>query len=221
MSPFAPSPAPRIRGPYAVTPDLDDSAQLARLAEAALKGGIRFIQYRNKRADAALAEAQARRLLALTRQYGAFLIVNDRAELALDLGADGVHLGREDGDATAIQALRGRAPASFLIGASCYNELPRARAAAAAGATYLAFGSVFASSTKPQAVRAGFDLLAAAKAEFHLPIVAIGGIDRKNAPQLSALGIDAIAVISSLFGADDVETEARFLCQLFNADEHS
>ncbi len=223
-----PSRPPRLRGPYAITPDLADSGRLCGLVEAALRGGIRFVQYRNKEADAALAAKQAKVLLALTRRYHAYLIVNDDAELALNIGADGVHLGREDGGAPSLASslafsymeVRNRAPTGFLIGASCYNELPRAREAAAAGADYLAFGSVFASSTKPQAVRADLALLAAAKTEFRQPIVAIGGVSLKNAPQLTVLGVDAIAVISSLFGADDVETEARSLCRLFPADEH-
>jgi len=207
-----------LRGVYAITPDCADTAQLADMVAAALRGGIAVFQYRNKSADAALAFEQAGRLRALTRREGALLIINDDAALALSVGADGVHLGRADGDFDTVARLRRET--DLLVGVSCYNDLDRARAAAAAGAGYVAFGAVFPSTVKPQAVRAGFDLIRDARRELSLPIVAIGGITRQNAPQLTALGVDAVALIAALFGAADIETEARLFCQLISPDEH-
>lgn len=214
-----PGSGPPLRGLYAITPDIADGDHLQTLVAAALAGGTRIVQYRNKTADAALALRQARALRELTRRHQARLIVNDDADLALAVDADGAHLGRDDGDLSALTTLRRRAPASLLIGVSCYDDLARARAAAAAGADYVAFGAFFASAVKPAAVRADFSLIARAKAELAVPVVAIGGITRQNAPQLIALGVDAVAVISALFGAADVAAEARHFCRLF-ADEH-
>ncbi len=212
---------PTLRGPYAITPDTADSDHLLMVVGAAMAGGIRILQYRNKTADAALARTQAGLLREATRAYQATLIVNDDIELALAVGADGVHLGRADGELVAVTDLHRRAQRPFLVGVSCYNDLARAQAAAAAGADYVAFGSVFASPTKPNAARADAALLAAARSALTLPIVAIGGITRQNAPQLLALGVDAVAIISALFDADDVETEARLFCQLFVNDDHT
>jgi thiamine-phosphate pyrophosphorylase len=202
----------RISGLYAVTPDaLDDTPLLARV-DAALKGGARLVQYRNKSADASVRSRQARALLALCHRYGVPLIVNDHAQLAAAIGADGLHIGRDDGDIAQARAMLG---AQALIGASCYDQLDSARAAAAAGASYVAFGSFFTSDVKPNAVRAPLDLLRQAKREIGLPVVAIGGINRANAGRLIAAGADSIAVISALFSAPDVRAAAAELDQLF------
>ncbi|MBZ0142493.1 MAG: thiamine phosphate synthase, partial [Rhodocyclaceae bacterium] len=182
-----------LDGLYAVTPDLADTADMLRRAEQVLLGGVRLVQYRNKPADAALRREQAAALLALCRRHGARLVVNDDLPLALSLGADGVHLGREDGDLAAARAVLG---AGRLLGVSCYDELERAREAKRVGADYVAFGSFFASPTKPAAVRAPLGLPAAAKAELGLPVCAIGGITLQNAPQLIDAGADLLAVIS-------------------------
>ena len=108
----------------------------------------------------------------------------------------------------------------FIIGVSCYNELSRAETAVAAGADYIAFGSFFASNTKPNALRADITLIHAAKARFKIPVVAIGGITVENAPQLIAANVDAVAVISSLFDADDIEKRAREFTFLFQPESH-
>ncbi len=204
--------APRIEGLYAVTPETGDTEDLARKVEAAIKGGARCVQYRNKGAADALRLRQLQRLAPICRRAGALLIVNDSVELARDVEADGVHLGRDDGDvATARRVLGSRA----CIGVSCYDELQRAREAAANGADYVAFGSFFPSATKPGAVRADLDLLRRARQALDLPIVAIGGIDAGNAGRLIEAGADAVAVVSALFDAADVEAAARRFAELF------
>lgn len=201
-----------LRGLYAVTPDDHLLPRLSALVGAALAGGVRLVQYRNKSAAPPLRRAQAAELLRICRANGARLIVNDDLALALELGADGVHLGRDDGNLGQARAALGP---GRILGVSCYDDLASAEVAAAAGADYLAFGSVFASSTKPQAVRASLALLGEAKRRFALPIAAIGGITLSNAPQALAAGADLLAVITDLFDAPDIAEQARQYQKLF------
>lgn len=203
---------PRIAGLYAITPDLDDSADLLFRARAALAGGARVLQYRNKTASPALRLEQARALQALCAARGVPLIINDHLDLALETGAAGLHLGGDDGDIAAARAALGP---DRLLGASCYDRLELADAALAAGADHVAFGSFFASGVKPGAVRPPLDLVARAKARFPVPVVGIGGITPANAPQLIGAGIDAVAVISAVFAAPDIEAAAREFQSLF------
>jgi thiamine-phosphate pyrophosphorylase len=191
----------KLRGLYAITPETPDMVEKVRQA---LEGGIALLQYRRKRRDF----DEARAVAALARRYGVPLIVNDDVELALELDAGGAHLGRDDGDlALARRRLSGR-----LLGASCYDDAERARRAVSAGADYVAFGSVFASSTKPAAVRAPLALLA-----MHLgvPVCAIGGITLENAPQALEAGADLLAVVSDLFNASDIAARAAQYRRLF------
>lgn len=202
----------RISGLYAVTPDISDTSQLLARAEAALAGGARMLQYRNKSAGAALRLVQGRALLALCWEYQAPLIINDHLDLALALNADGLHLGIEDG---ALPDARARLGPGKILGASCYNRLEFALEAERLGADYVAFGSFFPSGVKPGAVRAPLDLLREAKRRLSLPVVAIGGITHATAPQLLTAGADGVAVISALFGATDVKLAARGFSALF------
>ncbi|HEX2567409.1 MAG TPA: thiamine phosphate synthase [Burkholderiales bacterium] len=197
----------KLRGLYAITPDSPDG--LLEKAEAALRGGVAALQYRNKlRPESRAAEAKA--LAALARRYGVPFIVNDDIDVALDAGADGVHLGRDDESlSAALRRMPGR-----IIGVSCYDSLESARAAVAAGARYVAFGSVFASSTKPGAVRAPLSLFSEARS-LGVPLCAIGGITLENAPRLVEAGADLLAVISDLFLAGDVESRARRYAEVF------
>jgi len=208
--------APRtpIRGLYAVTPDTADTARLLDLLGAVIDGGARLVQYRNKTADPGLREEQSRALRRITRDRGAALILNDSLDLALAVGADGVHLGRDDPD---VATARRAAGPDFLIGASCYDRIELGERAMAAGADYLAFGSAFASGTKPAAVHAPLTLYAEARRRFRCPIVAIGGIRPDNAGQLTAAGVDAVAVIAALFDAADPRAAAAAFASLFAA----
>ena len=201
-----------IRGLYAVTPDRPDTEALLRQVEAAVRGGAGFVQYRNKSAPQSLQLSQARRLAKLCGRLGARLIVNDDIDIALESGADGVHLGRDDGE---VAAARQRLGKDRFIGVSCYDEMGRARAAVAQGADYIAFGSFYPSPTKPSAARATPDLLRQAKQAFPTPVVAIGGIDADNAGALIGAGADSVAVISALFDAADIESAARGIAALF------
>ena len=204
--------ATELRGLYAVTPDDHLLPRLSALVGSALAGGVRLVQYRNKHATPSLRRAQAAELLRPCRGHGARLIINDDLGLALELGADGVHLGRDDGDLRKARAALGP---ERILGVSCYDDLAAAAAAAAAGADYLAFGSVFASGTKPLAPRASLDLLGEAKRRFALPIAAIGGITLANAGEAIAAGADMLAVITDLFDAMDIAARARDYERLF------
>jgi thiamine-phosphate pyrophosphorylase len=193
--------AMKLRGLYAVTPDatLDFSK-----IEDALKGGAVLLQYRRKQRSV----EEAREVVALGRRLGVPVIVNDDVELAVELDAAGAHLGRDDGSlSSARNRLRGK-----ILGVSCYNDPARAKAAVAAGADYVAFGSVFASPTKPGAVRAPLSLFAEKRG---VPLCAIGGITIDNAPAVIAAGADLLAVVSDLFEAPDIRSRAAQYKRLF------
>lgn len=203
----------RISGLYAVTPDNADTPSLLAGVEAALAGGARLLQYRNKPASPALRLTQARALLALCREYQVPLIINDHLDLALALDAHGLHLGGEDGS---VADARKRLGPGKILGVSCYGKLELAHAAVDGGATYVAFGGFFPSKVKPGKVdRTPVGLLTGAKRALDVPVVAIGGITLENAPALLAAGADSVAVITALFEAPDTRATARCFRDLF------
>lgn len=197
-----------LRGLYAVTPDrlAEDPARLLAACAAALQGGAVLLQYRDKRSAAEQREQNAIALLALCRQHGGRLIINDDAALAARIGADGAHLGSSDGSLAAARTLLG--PAA-LIGASCGNLLTRAEAAIAAGASYVAFGRYFPSTTKPDAPPAAIATLVVARRQLAVPICAIGGITPDNGAPLVAAGADWLAAVDGLFGDGEPAGIAR------------
>lgn len=201
-----------ISGLYAVTLDIEDTQLLCDMVRAAVQGGTSIVQYRNKLAGADLQHEQASALLPICRQYKVPFIVNDDVALCQLLDADGVHLGATDGDIAAARKLLG---ADKIIGASCYNRFDLAEQAKAQGASYMAFGACFSSSTKPNAPVASLDLFAQAK-QLNLPTVAIGGVTLENARLAKQAGADAVAVISALFGSSNIEKTATEFTQLFN-----
>lgn len=202
-------------GVYAITPETADTGHLLAQVEAALAGGVAAVQYRDKSDDVARRHEQASELVALCRPFGVPLIVNDDLRLADLCDADGIHLGRDDASLREARIILGKRK---LIGASCYQSLERALAAQAAGADYVAFGSFFASPTKPAAGRAGLDLLREVAPLIHVSLVAIGGITLTNAPALLDAGADSLAVLSALFDTPDIRASARALNQLFETE---
>lgn len=207
-----------LRGLCAITVDDPLSPRLSALVRAALEGGAPLVQYRNKLASRPLRRAQAAEMLRICRATGAKLIINDDVWLAVEIGADGAHLGRDDAPGGSLAAARAALGPKRILGVSCYNELERAEAAAAAGADYLAFGSVFESRTKPDAAHAPLELLGEARRRFGLPVAAIGGITLDNAAQVIAAGADILAVVSDLFDAMDIKARAAAYQQLFRQD---
>lgn len=200
-----------LRGVYLVTPDLADTKLLLSSTRRAFSSGVALLQYRNKRGDQALRAAQAAALVELCREFGVPLIINDDAELAQRVNADGVHLGVSD---AGLSEARARLGQRAVIGASCYRSVDRAHAAASDGASYLAFGAFAASPTKPQALRAEPRLLTEARA-LGLPLVAIGGISPALAPVLVDAGADLLAVISSVYAAADPAAAVTALRRAF------
>ena len=204
---------PPLRGLYAITPARPPAGTtLLECVSGYLAGGARVIQYRDKRDDRGARERTARELLAACRARAIPLIINDDVELAARVGADGVHLGRDD---PAYDEARQWLGPAALIGVSCYDELARAQEAAARGADYVAFGSFFPSATKPSAVRANPDLLRRARARLDLPLVAIGGITPDNAPALIEAGADMLAVIGGLLADGSPRGAAQAYARLF------
>jgi thiamine-phosphate pyrophosphorylase len=202
-----------IRGLYAVTPDTGDSAWLSTRVEAILAGGARVVQYRNKTLGTQERLAQAHALRQLTRSRGVVLLVNDDVDLARQVDANGVHLGRDDATVRDARRVLG---AERLIGVSCYDRIELAERALAEGADYVAFGSAFPSTTKPGAVHAPLTLYAEAKRRLRCPVVAIGGIRPDNAAALVRAGVDALAVISALFDAADPRAAAAALARWYS-----
>ncbi|MBI3903874.1 MAG: thiamine phosphate synthase [Nitrosomonadales bacterium] len=200
-----------IHGLYAITPDCADTVELLGRARLALAGGTGVLQYRNKSADAVLRLEQAAALRELTREFAVTFIVNDDAHLAARVDADGVHLGAEDDELQAARVLLGKRK---IIGVSCYNRLSLARKAVDDGADYVAFGAFFPSSVKPDAVKADVELLRQARTELGVPLVAIGGITVQNGAALVQAGADALAVISALFDAVDIQAAAQEFSEL-------
>lgn len=189
-------------GLYAITDTrLGHSDALIDGVGAAIAGGAKVIQYRDKSHDAMRRQAEATRLQELCTASAIPLIINDDVDLAAAVGAAGVHLGRDD---LSVAEARARLPAASIVGCSCYDRFDLARDAAAAGADYIAFGSFFPSPTKPNAVRAPIDLLRRARRDLAVPAVAIGGITPENGGALVAAGATWLAVITAVFAAADI-----------------
>jgi thiamine-phosphate pyrophosphorylase len=202
----------KLRGLYAITDSQLLAGRFLSHVEAALDGGVRLLQYRDKSDDAARRLREAEALKQLCERYDTQLIINDDAELAARLGV-GVHLGQTDGPLTPARALLGR---RAIIGSTCHASLELAAQAASEGASYVAFGRFFNSVTKPGAPAANVDLLEQARAQVKLPIAVIGGITLDNAAPLVAHGADLLAVIHGLFGADSAQEVTR-RARAFNA----
>lgn len=201
------------RGLYAIT----DSKLLSpeRMVEAvamAIQGGAEMIQYRDKGDDPFRRQWEATDLSNLCRPLGVPLIINDDVDLAVEIMAKGVHLGKDDAD---IASARQKLPPNSIIGVSCYNDLNCAIEAEKAGADYVAFGSFFPSPTKPNAPRADIELIRQAKQKLSIPVVAIGGITADNGAPLVEAGADMLAVISDVFGQADIMAAAERIAKLF------
>ena len=208
--------AQNIHGLYAIadTGSIDDAVLIEKVRQV-LAGGCRVLQYRDKSIDKVKRLKQAKELKLLCSKAGVIFIINDDAELAKQVKADGVHCGRND---ATISETRSCYP-ELMIGASCYNSLERASQAIEDGADYLAFGRFYPSSTKPEATPATIEILRQARQQFDHPIVAIGGIVVENAGVLISSGASAVAVINGLFSTTDPYLKSQQYCALFNKAE--
>jgi len=201
-------------GLYLVTPEHLSGIPLLAAVDQALDAGVRWLQYRDKSGDDAIRRATAVALARLCRQHAAQLVINDDLELALAIDGAGLHLGRNDGD---IAVARARLGAGRVLGASCQGDLRRARDALAAGASYVAFGAIHPSTSKPLATVVGHAVLVEARSAGIGPRVAIGGITLERSAATLAAGADALAVIGDVFDAPDIGQRVRRWCALLES----
>lgn len=212
------------QGLYGITPEWDDTDRLLAAVEQAAQGGMTALQWRRKTANPHDGMVQARLIRERCRELGVVFMVNDDWRLATIIDADGVHLGRDD---SSIAKARIALGTDKLIGSSCYDDLQLARQAIDNGADYIAFGSVYPSAVKPDAVRASLEIIRAGRelAETASPaptlgkrvaVVAIGGITPENAAPVVEAGADSIALITGLFNAPDIHGAAERCRALFS-----
>ena len=205
-----------IKGLYAVTPDEKDLFTLSSKVEACIKGGARLIQYRSKMLSKIEQNKQAREIKMVCDYYKVPLIINDDIELCRILDADGVHLGENDDSLEKARLVLGP---SKIIGVSCYNSIDRVEKAVDKGATYIALGACFPTTSKPSAPSVSLELIALVLKNFKIPVVAIGGITLENVEFLTKEGVSCIALINSLFKENDIEGTARQFSSLMKNEE--
>lgn len=208
-----------LHGLYAITDSalMPNTDSLLLQVEQALRGGAQIIQYRDKSTDQKKRLQQALALVDLSHQYHRPVLINDDIELAKICDADGVHLGQSDGN---IREARTYLGGNAIIGNTCHNSLELAHTACQQSADYVAFGAIFPSCTKPNAIHAPIDLIREAKTALPIPVVAIGGINMDNADQVISAGADMIAVIHNLFANDNICAQAGQFNALFNCSAH-
>lgn len=210
-------------GLYGVTPEWDDTDRLLQAVRDAAVGGMRALQLRRKDVPDAVRAAQARALAPLCRELGVVFLINDDWRLALEVGADGAHVGRDD---ESLAHIRREAGPDLILGGSSYDDLARARELLDGGADYIAFGAMFASTVKPDTVRAPLSVLTEARRladERDAPrpaVVAIGGITPANAPLVVQAGADSIAVITALFEAPSIRAAAAACSAPYSPNFH-
>ncbi len=202
-----------LRGLYVITDRGLMGNDLLVQAEQAISGGARLLQYRDKSTNTRRREQEAIALAQLCKRHDVSFIINDDPRLALKTGADGVHLGQNDGDIHSIRQSLGQ---DKIIGITCHGSLEKALAAEKAGADYVAFGRFSPSQTKPDAPLAEMDVLLQGRCRLAIPIVAIGGITIKNGSALISAGADMLAVIHGIFGAANIRHAAVTFSRLFD-----
>ena len=190
-----------------------DLNTLIQKTQSAIEGGAFMVQYRSKIQDHDVKMQQCAAILRLCREYEIPCIVNDDVDMCRVLEADGVHLGENDHNIAEVRSILGE---YAIIGSSCYDQLERAKQAQKEGASYVAFGAMYPTSTKPNAPRATIGLLREANSQIQIPIVAIGGITVNNAHDVIETGVDAIAVINSLYESHSIKETAETLSQMFH-----
>ena len=201
-----------ISGIYAITPDVGDTDELINVVDHALRGGVKLFQYRNKSADKKLKVDQAEQLLKLIRGHSGALIINDDLSILETVDADGLHVG---GDDIGVEIARKALTKEKILGVSCYSDVERAAWGERAGADYVAFGSMYKTTSKVHAENASLETLRRARAFCSLPVVAIGGINRGNLKEVVLAGADSAAIIQGIFGASDIFREAQLCRKVF------
>ncbi|MFX4941408.1 thiamine phosphate synthase [Acinetobacter baumannii] len=194
-----------MRGLYLITNDDPIQLLLEKLDAALATRQIAILQYRRKKVDKADQPAEVEQIKQLCEKYQVPFVINDELKLAAQFGL-GVHLGQSDGEITDAKS---QLPEGVIIGRTCLNSLELAQKAIADGATYVAFGAVYATATKPEAGNVGIEVIKQAAAQYDLPICAIGGLTVENSKPVIEAGADLCAVISDILGRSTAEIPAR------------
>ncbi|ACJ42241.1 MULTISPECIES: thiamine phosphate synthase [Acinetobacter] len=194
-----------MRGLYLITNDDPIQLLLEKLDAALATRQIAILQYRRKKVDKADQPAEVEQIKQLCEKYQVPFVINDDLKLAAQFGL-GVHLGQSDGEITDAKS---QLPEGVIIGRTCLNSLELAQKAIADGATYVAFGAVYATATKPEAGNVGIEVIKQAAAQYDLPICAIGGLTVENSKPVIEAGADLCAVISDILGRSTAEIPAR------------
>ena len=194
-----------MRGLYLITNDDPIQLLLEKLDAALATKQVAILQYRRKKIEKADQPAEVEQIKLLCEKYQVPFVINDDLKLAAQFGL-GVHLGQSDGEITDAKS---QLPEGVIIGRTCLNSLELAQKAIADGATYIAFGAVYATSTKPEAGNVGIDVIKQAAAQYDLPICAIGGLTVENSKPVIEAGADLCAVISDILGRSTAEIPAR------------
>lgn len=192
----------KLEGLYAITDEvLTPDNEVVEKVRRAIQSGVKIIQYRNKSTLDDAVEEVCIKLQEVCHKLGALFILDDRLELAIKIGADGIHIGKDD-----ISLVEARKNFDGIIGVSCYGDIERAKEAQRNGASYVAFGSFFPSPTKPHAPVVPMEILRDAKKEVTIPICIIGGINEDNIDLFRGYGIDMVSVVSAIFKDNAIET---------------
>lgn len=203
----------RLNGLYVITDDtLTPSDKIFQYVEQALQGGAKIVQLRDKINDTSMVENMSIGLQELCHKYDALFVLNDKIEIAIKLGLDGLHIGKEDYDN--MQNVRRNFKG--ILGVSCYNDLNMAKDMQAIGVDYVAFGACFNSPTKPNAPTMDLGIIKKAKDELNIPICAIGGINRDNIKTLLAYKPDMVAIISDIWNSDNIANKSHFFTNLID-----
>ena len=196
--------AQKKSGIYAITPN--KILELDAVEKAMVMHKISILQYRRKTTDASIKLNEAKQLQQLCLRHNTLFIINDDINLAQKINADGVHLGTDD---ASILTARQQLGDDAVIGVSCYNDIKLAKTAQNKGANYVAFGALFPSSTKPNALYCSLEIISQAKKVLTIPVVGIGGIDFNNQHQAFDAGCDAVAMINALFQSVDLPQDNK------------
>ncbi len=199
---------------YAVTDRLWTGEQtLYEQVESALRGGVTCVQLREKELNDESFLNEAIEIKELCRKYHVPFFINDRVDIAIECGADGIHVGQDDMAASAVRALVGE---NMMIGVSVHT-VEEAIEAVRNGADCLGVGAMFSTSTKLDADVLSMQTLSDICHAVDIPVVAIGGLNKKNISELSGTGVDGVALVSAIFAAEDIESECRELYQISEA----
>ncbi|NUG11097.1 thiamine phosphate synthase [Acinetobacter seifertii] len=194
-----------MRGLYLITNDDPIQLLLEKLDVALATRQVAILQYRRKKIEKTDQPAEVEQIKQLCEKYQVPFVINDDLQLAAQFRL-GVHLGQSDGEITDAKS---KLPEGVIIGRTCLNSLDLARKAIADGATYIAFGAVYATATKPEAGNVGIEVIKQAAAQYDLPICAIGGLTVENSKPVIEAGADLCAVISDILGRSTAEIPAR------------